>query len=174
MAEKLSREARTLEKGLRDRLRTASDTGQISNPVAEVLRFVQVTRNGADEVIAVPRGTRNFKRDDAADHFERDDGAHFDLAITLRDREVVAWSFELRFPLEWDDGPRWVRFDLNHPGHANDERGLRCHVHLGSDDDGSRSRTRRMAPSTCWSWSWHACGRPDANEVCPGTPDRWD
>lgn len=29
-----------------------------------------------------------------------------------------------------------MRFDLNPPGHANDDRGLRCHVHLGSDDDG--------------------------------------
>lgn len=30
--------------------------------------------------------------------------------------------------------PKFVRFDLNMPGHHNEAPGLRCHLHPGHDD----------------------------------------
>lgn len=76
---------------------------------------------------------RNFHRSRELPHLVRDDGAWFDFAITLREGEVVAWSFEVRFP---DQVPAFLRFDLNPPGHDNESRHLRCHLHPGTDDDG--------------------------------------
>jgi hypothetical protein len=46
--------------------------------------------------------------------------------------ELLAYDFELRFPP--GAGAPFVRFDLNLPAHHNEERELRAHMHLGSDD----------------------------------------
>ncbi|MCB9668196.1 MAG: hypothetical protein H6736_12040 [Alphaproteobacteria bacterium] len=136
MASRPSPQARRLEKALRERLRTACDIGDLATTVAEMLGLLQIASNGADEVIQVPRDSRNFRRDRGLPHFARSDGAWFDFGITLRKGQIIAWSFEIRFPDTWKDGPGWARFDLNPPGHANEARGLRSHLHLGSDDDG--------------------------------------
>jgi hypothetical protein len=131
-AEDWSAEARRLRKELRNALLAAADAGILADAPAHVYRLVNLARQGIDEVIAVPH-PRNFNRDRSLPHFTRSDGAWFDFAVTLRAGSVVSYSFELRF----DGGaPGWVRFDLNPPGHDNDEQGLRSHVHLGSDDDG--------------------------------------
>ncbi|MEZ4316907.1 MAG: hypothetical protein R3F61_05375 [Myxococcota bacterium] len=144
---KASRAAQALARSLREVLRRASDEGRIDNSIDDVLKWVQTARQGVDEVIEIPRGSRNFVRSREAPHFRRDDGAWFDFAITLRNGQIVAWSFELRFPDDWPDGPGWIRFDLNHPGHANDDRGLRCHIHLGSDDDGMSIPYEQRTPA---------------------------
>lgn len=89
-------------------------------------------RKGTDEVIVV-NDRADFHRSREHPHLVRDDGAWFDFRLTLREQEVISWSFEIRFP---EPEPSWVRFDLNPPGHANDEAGRRCHLHPGTDDDG--------------------------------------
>ena len=46
--------------------------------------------------------------------------------------ELVAYSFEMRFADDFE--PTFIRFDLNPPNHLNTERGLRAHIHAGTDD----------------------------------------
>lgn len=97
-----------------------------------------------DCVLAVPADVRNNKRDKTKPHFLRDDGAWFDFAITLVGDDVVAYSFEIR-SVPGLNVP-WIRFDLNPPDHTNADRGLRAHVHLGSDDDGLSIPYRACEP----------------------------
>lgn len=47
--------------------------------------------------------------------------------------ELIAYDFEIRFE-QGNGQPRFVRFDLNFLGHANQERGIRSHIHPGTDD----------------------------------------
>jgi hypothetical protein len=80
---------------------------------------------------------RNQRRDMGEPHFERKDGAWFDFAITaFADYKAPvalrAYSFAIRLPGEAK--PPFVRFDLNKPGHENEQDGERCHLHPGSDD----------------------------------------
>lgn len=87
-------------------------------------------------------GEKDFKRSGARPCFRRIDGAWFVFTITVRSLtrtqiELLAYDFELCFPArdQQEAGlPRFVRFDLNLPGHGNDAKGLRCHVHPGHDD----------------------------------------
>lgn len=71
------------------------------------------------------------------DRFERPDGAAFDFSITVRQEqgaiELLAYDFEIRLPKGL--GPPFLRFDLNLPQHANENIGLRSHVHPGVDED---------------------------------------
>jgi len=67
------------------------------------------------------------------------DGAWFDFLPTGRgtsrgDVEILAYSCEIRFPDYLTTFPRFVRYDLNPPGHANEAAEMRCHVHPGHDD----------------------------------------
>ena len=43
-----------------------------------------------------------------------------------------AYDFELVFPEGHE--PAFVRFDLNEPGHPNEDREIRSHMHPGNDD----------------------------------------
>lgn len=81
-------------------------------------------------------GEKNFKRRRDIPHFERVDGCWFDFAILIDENPknalIIGFDFEIRFP---DDYPvKFLRFDLNTPGHDNELRGMRFHVHPGSDD----------------------------------------
>jgi hypothetical protein len=81
-------------------------------------------------------GEKNQNRDRGLPHFERDDGAWFDFTITVREQDdglqLLAYDFEIR--LMPGMGASFLRFDLNLPEHANQQRELRCHLHPGSDD----------------------------------------
>lgn len=81
-------------------------------------------------------GVKNFHRDEAVPHLRRADGAWFDFSITVREGrgsvELLAYDFEIRLPP--CHGAPFLRFDLNLPGHGNEARELRCHLHPGCDD----------------------------------------
>jgi len=82
-------------------------------------------------------GTKDFKRRPENAILCRDDQAWLHFTMTLRSTardvlEMLAYDFELVFPP--DHKPEFVRLDLNPPEHENEKRGLRSHVHPGSDD----------------------------------------
>lgn len=90
---------------------------------------------------------RNFHRDPALPHFRRKrDQAWFDFQLlgVKKERriEIEAYDFELRLAKP----ELFIRFDLNPPGHENDEHGLRSHMHLDSDDDGMAVPAPVMSP----------------------------
>jgi hypothetical protein len=97
----------------------------------------EVPAVGARSVIlggGVPKST-NFDREPAVPHFKREDGAWFEFRFIVEDRgdaqvDVLAYGCEIRFP---GTEPSWIRFDLNLPGHENEESGLRSHVHPGTE-----------------------------------------
>lgn len=78
----------------------------------------------------------HFDRAEAQPHIVRDDGAWLAFSITVQQTRsqlvLIAYDFELVF--EPEHQPRFVRFDLNAPDHANAEREIRSHVHPGNDD----------------------------------------
>lgn len=84
---------------------------------------------------------RNFRRD-------RQDGAWFDFQLLAREHagatSIIAYGFELR--MHGDHPFPFVRFDLNPPGHGNDDEGLRSHLHLGTDDEGYSVPAPVMSP----------------------------
>ncbi|NER35031.1 MAG: hypothetical protein F6J93_13585 [Oscillatoria sp. SIO1A7] len=87
-------------------------------------------------VFEILGGEKNFKRRRDIPHFERVDGCWFDFAILIDENpkpaQIIGFDFEIRFP---DDYPvKFLRLDLNTPGHDNDLRGMRFHLHPGSDD----------------------------------------
>jgi hypothetical protein len=93
-----------------------------------------------DNVSAVMVGdtqSKNFKRDPNKPHISRHDGAWFDFSIlvdeTSKPAQIIGFDFELRFPV--GSPASCIRYDLNTPGHDNQRKGFRFHVHPGSDDD---------------------------------------
>jgi hypothetical protein len=103
--------------------------------IHSLLRLEQSKDHGAD-VFEISGGQRNFKRLREIPHFERVDGCWFDFAVLIDQQpksiEVLGFDFEIRFPEKMP--VKFLRFDLNPPGHNNDDRGMRFHVHPGSDD----------------------------------------
>jgi hypothetical protein len=106
--------------------------------IHELLKLEHSTHHGAD-VSEILGGQRNFKRLLDIPHFERADGCWFDFAILIDQKpkpaEILGFNFEIRFPGFPKELPvQFLRFDLNLPGHDNQDRGMRFHLHPGSDD----------------------------------------
>ncbi len=119
-------------------LTQAHDEGKLKTKLHEIhdlLKLEQSTQHGSD-VSEILGGQRNFKRLREIPHFERADGCWFDFAILIDQKpkpaEILGFNFEIRFPT--DLPVQFLRFDLNLPGHNNQERGMRFHLHPGSDD----------------------------------------
>jgi hypothetical protein len=140
-----------LERAIRNKLTRAVDAGHIQNSPQEILKYVRCFREpnldrkmaadlGSRQLLSdsfvVSGGQKNQARSTEHEHFARDDGAWFDFSITGREVagavELLAYDFEIRLPP--GRGTAFVRFDCNLPAHHNDQRGLRCHLHCGSDD----------------------------------------
>jgi hypothetical protein len=103
--------------------------------IRSLLKLEQSTQHGED-IVEILGGQRNFKRLKSLPHFERFDGCWFDFAILIDQKpnpiNILGFNFEIRFP---DEMPvQFLRFDLNLPGHNNQDRGMRFHLHPGSDD----------------------------------------
>jgi hypothetical protein len=120
-------------------LTKAHDEGVLSTKLHEVHKLLKVT-DPKKNIVAILggglEGKRNFNRSRDIPHFERVDGCWFDFTIlideTPKPAEIIGFDFEIRFP---DESPvRFLRFDLNLPGHDNEERSIRFHLHPGSDD----------------------------------------
>lgn len=128
---------RELHREMRDALRSWSDDGLLANEPADAFRFINRSSTADGAVVLEVCGV-NFERDPTQRHFRRDDGAWFDFRMTVRERrgrplELLAYGFEIRFQPQ-HGGPAWIRFDLNPPGHDNDARGIRSHMHPATDD----------------------------------------
>ncbi len=82
-------------------------------------------------------GVKDFRREAKNAHLIRDDGAWIHFTITVEwdgksSLELIAYDFEIVFPE--GHSPKFVRIDLNKPGHENESRELRSHIHVGNDD----------------------------------------
>lgn len=130
---------------IRRHLVDASDEGHLATKINEVFARVKLSDSPigkSPEVQGIYGGEKDLKRTGEKPHIARRDGAWFVFTITVRRRrgqplELVAYDFELCFPSQAVEGarfPRFIRFDLNQPGHDNESRGLRSHLHPGHDD----------------------------------------
>ena len=145
----LPRRAKELERELRALLIKASNEKKLKNSPKEVGSLVALLAEPPPQVLIALRkeglhqgafcivgGTKNQARDIEIPHFKRKDDAWFDFSLTVRETdetlEVLAYDFEIRFAP--GTGVSFLRFDLNLPGHGNEKRDLRCHLHPGSDD----------------------------------------
>lgn len=107
----------------------------LPEPPAQILDHLR-ERNLHEHAFCILGGEKNPSRDRQIRHFQRSDDAWFDFSIVVRERserlDLLAYDFELRFPPGL--GVPFLRFDLNLPQHANEDRDIRCHLHPGSDD----------------------------------------
>jgi hypothetical protein len=132
--------SRTLYQELSKALNHAHDEGFLATKLFEIQKLLQMTPQDRKQVVILG-GTKNFKRSKDIPHFNRVDGCWFDFAITINEvrkpAEIIGFDFEIRFP-ETDpikkDPIKFVRFDLNLPGHDNQADGLLFHLHPSSDD----------------------------------------
>lgn len=127
-----------------------SDLRLIAQSPSEVRRLLPrpVSTDASGTFDLAVGNVRNFRRDRSLPHFSRPDGAWFDFQLLAREHagaaSIIAYGFELRMH---DDRPfSFVRFDLNPPGHGNDDDGLRSHLHLGTDDEGFSIPAPVMSP----------------------------
>jgi hypothetical protein len=123
-------------------LTQASNEKLLETRSDELYGLVKLTPQSehGDKVSAVMVGdtqSKNFKRDPNKPHIARHDGAWFDFSIlvdeTSKPAQIIGFDFELRFPA--GSPASCIRYDLNTPGHDNQGKGFRFHVHPGSDDD---------------------------------------
>ena len=141
--------AKDLCRALRSSLLRASNSRGIQETPADIYKRLKLlpepppqileqlrARSLHERAFCILGGEKNQDRDHERPHFKRSDGAWFDFSIVVRERnkelELLAYDFEIRLPA--GRGAPFLRFDLNLPEHANDERDLRCHLHPGSDD----------------------------------------
>jgi len=137
-------EPRQLFNELRSLLFGAANEGALRTPPQQILKLLKLSSDAKDAKdakrsgeVVVTGGEKNQDRDRSLAHFERDDGAWFDFAITVARVSgepllILGYTFEIRFPTL--ESPRFVRFDVNLPGHENEGQGLRSHLHPGDDD----------------------------------------
>jgi len=113
---------------------TAVYAALLEEPPPQILEDLR-ERNLHEHAFCILGGEKNQPRDRGIPHFRRSDEAWFDFSITVRERngqlELLAYNFEIRFPPGM--GVPFLRLDLNLPGHHNDVRDLRCHLHPGSE-----------------------------------------
>lgn len=116
-------------------LNAARDDRVLKTKLEEIHKLLKMTSPDKGKT-AIVGGERNFKRIKDIPHFERMDGCWFDFSIltdeTLTPVQIIGFDFEIRFPE--DNQIKFLRFDLNLPNHDNEERGMRFHMHPGSDD----------------------------------------
>jgi hypothetical protein len=121
-------------------LNMASDEGILAATQTELRGLIKLTpqpKQGKNvTAVMVGAATKNFKRDPAQPHIRRQDGSWFDFSIlvdeTQKPADIIGFDFEMRFPEGFPVD--FLRYDLNTPGHNNQDDGLRFHIHPGSDD----------------------------------------
>jgi hypothetical protein len=132
--------AKNLYQQLSKTLNQAHNEGFLETKLSDIHKLLKMTDRNRQQVVILggleKEGTKNFKRSKDIPHFSRRDGCWFDFAITIDQSrqftEIIGFDFEIRFPEKMP--VKFVRFDLNSPGHHNQTDGLRFHLHPGSDD----------------------------------------
>lgn len=143
-------DGKTLANKLRARLGRAFRDGILEEDYSSLVRrkssTIEIPGIGQQVVTVVWGGVEiNRERDPAKPHFKRSDSAWFDFHVHLRPYagklaehrgalELLGYGYEIRFPEALECNLRWLRFDLNHPGHDNEGRGVRSHFHPGNED----------------------------------------
>lgn len=122
---------------IRKVLNDAQRSGALRTAQEDIYKNVVLSGNGASkDDFVICGGKKDFKRIPENASLIRNDRAwlHFSMAIRAFKGyvELLAYNFEIVFPPEHN--PLFVRLDLNPPGHENELRGLRSHVHPGNDD----------------------------------------
>ncbi|HEY2031916.1 MAG TPA: hypothetical protein VGH20_22145, partial [Myxococcales bacterium] len=102
---------------------------------------IELASGGDTSKYAIVGGPKDFVRltssADTTTRLVRSDGAIIHFSMTGSDEvasmttRLLAYDFELYFPSACE--PKFVRFDLNLPGHLNEDAGLRSHLHPGTD-----------------------------------------
>lgn len=132
--------AKNLYQQLSKTLNDAHNEGLLATKLFEIRKLLKITSQDQKQSVILGGlekvGTKNFKRSKDISHFSRVDGCWFDFSITINEAqkpaEIIGFDFEIRFP---EIMPvKFVRLDLNLPGHNNQTDGLRFHLHPGSDD----------------------------------------
>ncbi len=141
--------AKQLHYELRSYLIKAGDLGLLVEGQRAVHHQLVLAGPDAAGCFDIAVGTkRNFRRSKDEPHFSRKDGGWFDFQLVVRETrhhlEILAYDFELRLPP--GSGFDFIRFDLNPTGHANQDDGLRSHMHLSADDDGLVAPAPVMSP----------------------------
>ncbi len=124
----------------------AEGAGQLRTAPHEIHAAVKASRGEVPAVIAsqfpaawaIVGGEKDFGRVATSARLIRDDGAwiHFAVTVDPSSTSPVAYNFEIVFEQfeVTPPYPPFVRVDLNEPGHSNDLRGMRCHLHPSHDD----------------------------------------
>lgn len=174
--------AKTLLREIQSYLIKASDQKLIKEPHHEIYSLLRMTPLESSLVDISVGETRNFHRNPELPHFTRKDGGWFDFQILVREDSfglvVLAYDFELRLV---DQGQvSFVRFDLNPPDHRNEEKALRAHMHLNSDDDGMSIPAPILSPFEVFDLFIHGMqstgrirriDRPASQAIKPATSD---
>ena len=127
-----------LRDGMRQTLENAHTDRLLKQAVHDIKPLYTSTEPDPRGVMMITGGKR-AETWDAADQFERDDGARFNFVVVaryLKDAapELIAYHFNLAFP--GIHAPAFVRFDCNEAEFADVARNaarspLRCHSHPG-------------------------------------------
>lgn len=139
---KLPATANELHDALRQILQKAVRTEALKTPPYSASDLLTCSESSEKSmrgglVYAIAGGPKDFERliadIDPKERIVRDDDAVIHFTITVEEVPgestllLHAYDFELYFPLSEPMG--FVRFDLNKPGHMNDDLGLRSHCH---------------------------------------------
>lgn len=132
--------AKTLYQQLSKALNQAHNEGFLATNLSKICKLLRLSSQDQRQSVILggleKAGTKNFKRSKDLPHFSRTDGCWFDFAITINESqkfaEIIGFDFEIRFP---ESMPvEFLRFDLNLPGHNNQNDGLRFHLHPGCEN----------------------------------------
>jgi hypothetical protein len=120
-------------------LEVAFEKGILKSKPHIIRSLVKLNKTRQVNEFEIVGGVKNFKRrknPDFPNYFERVDGCWFDFSITIIQNgesvEIIGFDFEIRFPEHLP--VKFLRFDLNLPEHANENLGMRSHLHPGYDD----------------------------------------
>jgi hypothetical protein len=150
----LPKDASSLYEQLHAILARARLADMILTPPYQLSKLVQLSPPDFDPktkrtVHSLVGGPKDLDRLlDAADpttRIVRDDGTVIHFSLTIADGsaglELIAYNFEAYRPLKQrhsEDNPQepfaFIRFDLAFRGRKNEERGMRSHLHPGTDD----------------------------------------
>jgi hypothetical protein len=130
-----------LLRGLKNKFLKASNGGLLRRGIGldVIEKWVKLDPPG---VSVIAGGVKDFRRAPENAYLVRDDGAWLHFTILVREGsaslEMLGYDFELVFPEEMalpkGGMPPFFRIDLNLPGHENEEREMRSHLHPGHDD----------------------------------------